>query len=126
VVAVPDMDTGARLTLIIEGPQAVMAVDRLLAMPGLVGSYEPVGTDAKDGTLGVIADIVTIFGGGLAAAELLRQWYLEGKAGPERTLEKVVIEVQGVRLLLEGATIADITKLLEPLARSRAEDGRDD
>jgi hypothetical protein len=125
VAAVPDMDTGARLTLIIEGPQALMAADRLLAMPGLVGSYEPVGTDAKDGTLGVIADIVTI-ASALMVAEQLRQWYLEGKAGPERTLEKVVIEVDGVRLLLEGATIADITKLLEPLAGAQAEDGRDD
>lgn len=125
MAAVPDMDTGARLTLIIEGPQALMAADRLLAMPGLVGSYEPVGTDAKDGTLGVIADIVTI-ASALMVAEQLRQWYLEGKAGPERTLEKVVIEVDGVRLLLEGATIADITKLLEPLAGAQAEESRDD
>lgn len=99
----------------VQGTDAIVATEDLLAIPGISGTWETDDDAAKEGTLAVIATIVGIVGGTLAIAEQIRKWYQEyrqSKSG--KKIEKVLIVGRnGRRLLLEDATIEQIQKILE-------------
>lgn len=105
----------ANIQLAVEGPNAAAAVADLFAIDGITGSYEINNETQKDGVLAVIATIVGIVGGTLAIAEQIRRWYQEYRQRQSgKSLEKVVIIGRnGDRILLEGATVEDIQKILE-------------
>ncbi len=107
----------ANIQLAIEGQDAVEATETLLEIPGISGSWQPAGESQKELTLATIAVIIAIAGGTVAAAEQIREWYQDwkkGKAG--KKIEKVVIVgPDGKRLLLEGATVEEISEILEGL-----------
>jgi 2-C-methyl-D-erythritol 4-phosphate cytidylyltransferase len=101
------------LKLSIEGKDATVAVEKLFAIANLKGDWVIDSASKKEGSLAVIATIVGIIGGTMAIAEQLRKWYQEYKK-PNKKLDVVLI-ADGVRLLLEDATLEDICVVLEEL-----------
>ncbi len=99
----------------VQGSDAIAATEGLLAIPDLTGTWETEGDTEREPVTTTIATIIGIVGGTLAIAEQIRKWYQEykkGKAG--KKIEKVLIVGRnGRRLLLEGATIEQIQKILE-------------
>ncbi|MGD1699682.1 hypothetical protein [Dapis sp. BLCC M229] len=49
----------------IQGQEAVLATEQMLAIDGLQGSYETINEIEREGTLAIIATIVGIVGGSL-------------------------------------------------------------
>ena len=106
------------ITIAIEGGSADEAAIALLNLDGIQGEYEPDETVSRDGGLTAIATIVTIVGGTMAIAEQIRKWYTEYRQRPgDKKLDKVLIVTPNGRFLLENATINEISKALEPLAK---------
>jgi hypothetical protein len=106
----------SKIQLAIEGQNAVEATKELLEIPEISGDWQPVGGTQRELALATIATIVGIVGGTIAIAEQIRKWYNEWKEGKSgKKIDKVVIiGAGGERLLLEGATAEDISKILEP------------
>ena len=106
------------ITIAIEGACADEAATALLKLDGIQGQYEPDKTVTRDGGLTAIATIVAIVGGTMAIAEQIRKWYAEYRQRPgDKKLDKVLIVTPNGRFLLENATINEISKALEPLAK---------
>ena len=106
------------ITFAIEGSAAVEAAEALLAIEGLSGGLEAEDGLSKDGGLTAIATIVGIVGGTTALAEQIRKWYVAYKKRQStKTIEKVLIITPNGRFLLENATVEQISKALEPLAK---------
>jgi hypothetical protein len=108
--------TVAELRIAIEGDGAVLATEALLQIPGLSGTWTTEAEARREPlTLATIATIVGIVGGALKVAEQVHKWYQEHRqAQAERKIDRVlIVGRQGQRLLLEGATVEDIRRLLE-------------
>ncbi|MEH1884783.1 hypothetical protein [Nostoc sp.] len=107
----------AQIQIGIEGEGAPAAAEALLEIPGISGSYE-VPTQ-KEGTLAAIATIVGIVGGAAALAEQIRKWYQEWhKSHPGKRFEVEIFDpVSGNRILLEEATIEEITEILKSISK---------
>ena len=105
----------ANIQFAIEGQDAVEATKALLEIPEISGDWQPVGETQRELALATIVAIVGIVGGTIAIAEQIRKWYNEWKKGKSgKKIDKVVIiGAGGKRLLLEGATVEDISKVLE-------------
>ena len=109
----------AELQIAIEGTAADTAAAALVALDGVEGSYEVSGAVQKDGGLTAVATIVGIVGGVLTIADQLHKWYAawrEQQKGQPKIGKVLIVTAKG-RLLLEGATVEDIAKALEPLAK---------
>ena len=107
----------AEIQVGIEGEGAPAAAEALLEIPGISGSYE-VPTQ-REGTLAAVATIITIVGGAAALAEQIRKWYQEGKKyHPGKQFDVVIFDpVSGNRILLEDATIEEITEILKSISK---------
>jgi hypothetical protein len=108
--------TVAELRIAVEGEGAVPATEALLLIPGLSGTWTSEAEARREPlTLATIATIVGIVGGVLEVAEQVHKWYQEHRqAQAERKIDRVlIVGRQGQRLLLEGATVEDIRRLLE-------------
>lgn len=112
-------ETGAtNITFAIEGEVADEAAIALLNIDGIQGQYEKDESVSRDGGLTAIATIVGIVGGTMAIAEQIRKWYAEyRRRNDSKKLDKVLIVTPNGRFLLENATIDEISKALEPLAK---------
>jgi uncharacterized membrane protein len=99
----------------IEGDDAIAATEELLAMDGMEGSYAVDKEIQRDGVLAVIATIVGIASGVLAVAEQIRKWYQAYRAGKsgKKIAKVLIVGRNGDRLLLENATVEQISKILE-------------
>ncbi len=102
----------------IQGRDAVVATEALLAIEGLDGSYqvlEEVERGEVNTTLVTIATIVAMTSGTLGIAEQLYQWkerYFQNPTGSR--IEKVLIVApNGRRLLLKNATVEQIHEVLK-------------
>jgi len=106
------------IKIAIEGTAADEAARSLFEIEGLSGEYAADSKVMRDGGLTVIATVVGLVGGTLAIAEQIRKWYQEYKnrAGAKK-IEKVLVVTRNGRFLLEDATIEEIAKALEPLAK---------
>jgi hypothetical protein len=103
-----------KIEITIEGPQAMMAAEELMALAMFEGIHAAVEERYRDGgTLGAIATVVGILGGSLTAAEQLRKWYQEGRQGQK--IEKVVVIRGETRLELEQATVEEVAAVLKEL-----------
>lgn len=58
----------------IQGQDAVLATEEMLAINGLQGSYETINEVEREGILTTIATIVGLVGGSLTIAEQLYEW----------------------------------------------------
>ena len=108
--------TVAELRIAVEGEGAVPATEALLQIPGLSGTWTTEAEARREPlTLATIATIVGIVGGALKIAEQVHKWYQEHRqAQAERKIDRVlIVGRQGQRLLLEGATVEDIRRLLD-------------
>ena len=106
------------IKIAIEGAAADEAARSLFEIEGLSGEYALDDEVRRDGGLTVVATVIGIVGGTMAIAEQIRKWYAEYKARQSpKTIEKVLIVTANGRLLLEGATVEEIAKVLEPLAK---------
>ncbi|AFY42236.1 hypothetical protein [Nostoc sp. PCC 7107] len=107
----------AEIQIGIEGEGAPAAAEALLEIPGISGSYEV--PSSKEGTLAVIATIVGIVGGVAALAEQIRKWYQEWhKSHPGKQFDVVILDPDtGNRILLEEATIEEITEILKSISK---------
>ncbi|MCL6750091.1 hypothetical protein KBT16_03510 [Nostoc sp. CCCryo 231-06] len=107
----------AEIQIGIEGEGAPAAAEALLKIPGISGSYE-VPTQ-REGTLAAIATIIGIVGGAVALAEQIRKWYQEWhKSHPGKQFDVVIVDSDtGNRILLEEATIEEITEILKSLSK---------
>lgn len=96
---------------------APAAAEALLEIPGISGSYE-VPTQ-REGTLAAIATIIGIVGGVAALAEQIRKWYQEWhKSHPGKQFDVVILDPEtGNRILLEEATIEEITEILKSISK---------
>jgi ABC-type phosphate transport system substrate-binding protein len=105
----------AQIQIGIEGEGAPAAAEALLEIPGISGTYE-VPTQ-REGTLAAIATIITIVGGAATLAEQIRKWYQEWhKSHPGKQFDVVILDPEtGNRILLEDATIEEITQILQSL-----------
>lgn len=101
----------------IEGGGAPAAAEALLEIPEISGSYE-VPTQ-REGTLAAIATIIGIVGGAAALAEQIRKWYQEWhKSHPGKQFDVVILDPDtGNRILLEDATLEEITEILKSLSK---------
>ncbi|MEH2328760.1 hypothetical protein [Nostoc sp.] len=107
----------AEIQVGIEGEGAPAAAEALLEIPGISGSYEvPM---QREGTLAAIATIVGIVGGAVALAEQIRKWYQEWhKFHPGKQFDVEIFDPNtGNRILLEEATIEEITEILKSLSK---------
>ncbi len=109
----------AELQIAIEGTAAAPAAEALVSLDGVAGSYEVSGAVQKDGGLTAVATIVGIVGGVLTIAEQLHKWYATWREQQQDQpkIEKVLIVTSQGRLLLEGATVEEIAKVLDHLAK---------
>ncbi|MEH2377673.1 MAG: hypothetical protein V7K27_02035 [Nostoc sp.] len=101
----------------IEGEGAPAAAEALLEIPGISGSYEvPM---QREGTLAAIATIIGIVGGVAALAEQIRKWYQEWhKSHPGKQFDVEIFDpASGNRILLEEATIEEITEILKSISK---------
>ena len=109
----------AELQIAIEGAAADIAAEALVALDGVEGRYEVSDAVQKDGGLTAVATVVGIVGGVMAIAKQLHEWYAAWRERQQDRpkIDKVLIVTKKGRLLLEGATVEDIAKALEPLAK---------
>jgi len=106
----------------IEGNNAVEATKALLSIPGLSGDWQSVDEEQRGLSLATIATIVGIAAGTVAVAEQIRKWYREWKKGrSDKTIERAVMvlktDSEEKRINLEGATLKDISEILEVLIK---------
>ena len=109
----------AEIQITIEGEEADKAAEDLLNISGLTGKLESTSEEEsyREGTLMTIAAIVGIVGGATALAEQIRQWYLEYKNSQSDKRISVVIVTPSGRILMENATIKEISEALKVLER---------
>ena len=106
------------IKIAIAGTAADEAARSLFQIEGLTGNYEADTAVTRDGGLTVVATVIGIVGGTMAIAEQIRKWYESYKSRQDvKKIEKVLIVTPNGRLLLENATVEDIAKVLEPLAK---------
>ena len=106
------------IKIAIEGTAATEAAQALFEIEGISGEYEVNDEVTRDGGLTAIATVVGLVGGTMAIAEQIYQWYERYKSRQSiKTVEKVLIVTPNGRLLLENATIEEISKAIEPLAK---------
>ncbi|MEH1790390.1 hypothetical protein [Nostoc sp.] len=107
----------AEIQIGIEGEAAPAAAEALLEIPGISGSYEV--PPQKEATLAAIATIIGIVGGAAALAEQIRKWYQEWhKSHPGKQFDVVILDPDtGNRILLEEATIEEITEILKSISK---------
>ena len=106
------------IKIAIEGTAADEAARSLFQIKGLTGDYETDTEVTRDGGLTVVATVLGIVGGTMAIAEQIYQWYERYKSRQSvKTVEKVLIVTPNGRLLLENATVEEISKAIEPLAK---------
>jgi hypothetical protein len=104
------------LQIAIEGTHAAKAAQALIDTTGLSVQVQPPADDEERGVLAVIASIVGIVGGTLAAAEQIRKWYQEWTKGNSgKSIEKVVLATKDKRIVLQGASVEQIAAVLETL-----------
>lgn len=106
------------MQIAIEGGAADEAAAALFEIDGLEGEYAAEEAVTRDGGLTVVATVIGIVGGAIAIAEQIRQWYeaYKQRAGVKK-IEKVLIVTPNGRFLLENASVEDVAKALEPLAK---------
>ena len=104
----------ADIQVAIEGEDSVVATEALLSIEGVSGDYTKSGEIERDGGVTTIATIVGIVGGTLAIAEQIRKWYLEYKQNKsgKKIAKVLIVGKNGERLILEGATVEQIQKIL--------------
>jgi len=87
-------------------------------MDEIEGNYQIDDAVTKDGTLAVVGTVVAITLGAMTIGEKLHGWYngYRNKDAQQR-IESVLIVTPTSRLVLENATIEEITNALKPLAR---------
>ena len=106
------------IKIAIEGAAAEEAAQALFTIDGLTGELESDSAVTRDGGLTVVATVVAIVGGSVAIAEQIHKWYAEYKKQQRpKKIEKVLIVTPKGRFLLEDASIEEIAKALEPLAK---------
>ncbi|MEH2217343.1 MAG: hypothetical protein V7K72_09545 [Nostoc sp.] len=107
----------AQIQIGIEGEDAPAAAEALLEIPGISGTYEV--PPQKEATLAAIATIVGIVGGAAALAEQIRKWYQEWhKSHPGKQFDVEFFDPDtGNRILLEEATIEEITEILKAISK---------
>ena len=114
----------ATIKLSIEGPGAIEATEKLVALPELSADWELAGGGERSLTLATVVTILGTVGTGVGAvgsavgvARQLYGWYQEWSQGKEETLiEKVVLLTpDGTRILLEDTTPEELAELLEEL-----------
>lgn len=103
----------------IQGQDSINAVEELLNIEGIQGSYETIDEIEKDikENLTIIANIFTITVGTITVGERLYQWYQRCQQSPTsntQSIEKVII-IKGNdnRLLLNDKTPQQIDEFLE-------------
>ena len=104
----------------IGGDEAARALDELLAIPGIRGSADPSdasGPTRDGGLLAATATIVGIIGGAVAIAAQIIAWRDQWKkrAGATR-LDAILEDAKGNRVILDNATLEEVTAALETLA----------
>jgi DNA-binding transcriptional regulator YbjK len=100
----------------IEGEEAILATEELLAIEGITGDYTADSEDVrKEAVITTVATIVGIVGGTMAIAEQIRKWYQEykQKQSGKKIAKVLIVGRNGRRLLLENATIEEIRQILE-------------
>lgn len=100
----------------IEGEDAILATEELLAIEGITGNYAIDSEEVKkEAVITTVATIVGLVGGTLAIAEQIRKWYQEykQKQSGKKIAKVLIVGRNGRRLLLENATIDQIRQILE-------------
>jgi hypothetical protein len=107
----------ADIQIAIAGQNSVAATEALMAIPGVMGTWQTDESVQRDGGVtATIATVLGIVGGSMAIAEQIRKWYLEYRDGKssDKKIEKVlIVGKNGRRLLLEDATLEEIRQILE-------------
>ena len=103
----------------IAGAGAEAAAAELFSMEGIEGSYQVDESVSKDGgTLAVVGTVVAITVGAMTIGEKLHRWHQSYRTKDSQArIEKVLIVTKTSRLLLEDATIEDISNALKPFAK---------
>ncbi len=107
----------AEVQITVEGEGADTATQELLAIPGISVNVESEGEPSKEGVLATVATIVGITAGVIAIAEKIYQWYQKSKQSRSGKTFDVMIESPDRRLLLEDATIEEISQVLKSLEK---------
>ena len=100
----------------IEGEDAITAAEELLAIEGITGNYTADSEDVrKEPLITTVATRVGLVGGTMAIAEQIRKWYQEYKQNQsgKKIAKVLIVGRNGRRLLLENATIEEISQILE-------------
>ncbi|MEO0801942.1 MAG: hypothetical protein AAFY57_06660 [Cyanobacteria bacterium J06642_2] len=107
----------AEIRLGIEGAAAVAASEALFQIEDVSGKWLPTSDEPeREGVLATIATIVGITAGTLTVAEKIYKWYRawSERESPNPSIEKVVLVGRnGQRILLKGASVEDIKRLLD-------------
>jgi hypothetical protein len=107
----------ADIQIAIAGQNSIAATEALMAIPGLMGTWQADESARRDGGVtATIATVVGIVGGSMAIAEQIRKWYVEYRDGKsfDKKIEKVlIVGKNGRRLLLEDATLEELRQILE-------------
>lgn len=106
-----------QILVAIEGLDAAVALDELLAISGIVGTSNP-STDAPPyrdpGLLVAVGTIVGIAGGVAGVVSALIDW--RGKwlrRGESQLVNAVIEDTRGNRIFLQSATPEQLTRVLE-------------
>jgi len=99
----------------IEGDNAVEAVQELFSAAELSGEWEVAKEAEKEGILAVVAVIVSVVAGAVQTADIIYKWYQEyrGDKSGEKLQRVLIVGPKGERLLLEGASVEQIQKILK-------------
>lgn len=100
----------------IEGEDAIVATEELLAIEGITGNYTVDSEEVKkEAVITTVATIVGLVGGAIAIAEQIRKWYQEYKQNQsgKKIAKVLIVGRNGRRLLLENATIEEIRQILD-------------
>jgi hypothetical protein len=99
----------------IQGPDAIKVAQDIVSMEGVQGSYEVISEVEREGTLAIIANIITITTGAMTIAEKLYDLNKKSVNSPESVkIERVLlVGKNGDRVLLKDATLEQLQKLLE-------------
>ena len=105
------------IQVVLEGEETQAAAEALLQIPGVSGQLEAEGEAQKTEPLTTVATIVGIVGGAIAIAAQIRKWYQECRKSRSGKTFDVLIDGSNGRILLEDATIEEISTILEALDR---------
>jgi hypothetical protein len=108
----------SEIQIAIEGAGAAAAAAELFEFEGINGSYQVDESVNREGTVAVIGTVVGITVGAMTIGKKLHKWYRGYQAKEQaQRIEKVLIVTPTSRLLLEDATLEEITAALKPLAK---------